>query len=213
MKKVFTLCLGLMSMLALHAQSNFPIQFADKDGNIIADGTTLTITDYEEDEFTGVLLPSGLYVKNITESEVQCAGAFTIASMSNGAFQSCFPVNCMQASAVGDYTTLDGPLAAGALKSMQTEWLPTAEGSCSVTYQLVTYKKNPITQKWTKDQEGPAVTLNFNYSTTGLQLSEDIQEISYFDALGRSVSAPTRGVFIQKTTYSDGRSIVRKIKK
>ena len=187
MKKVFTLCLGLMSMLALHAQSNFPIQFADKDGNIIADGTTLTITDYEEDEYTG--------------------------AMSNGAFQSCFPVNCMQASAVGDYTTSDGALAAGALKSMQTEWLPAAEGSCSVTYQLVTYKKNPITQKWTKDQEGPAVTLNFNYSTTGLQLSEDIQEVSYFDALGRSVSAPTRGVFIQKTTYSDGRSIVRKIKK
>ena len=207
MKKVFTLCLGLMSMLALHAQSNFPIQFADKDGNIIADGTTLTITDYEEDEFTGVLLPSGLYVKNITESEVQCAGAFSITSMSNGAFQSCFPVNCMQASAVGDYTTSDGALAAGALKSMQTEWLPEAEGTCTVVYQLITYKQNPITKQWTVDKYGPTVTMNFAYGTTGINNAPtpNAQPSTCYDLMGRRVSKPAKGVYI-----INGRQVVIK---
>ena len=213
MKKVFTLCLGLLSFLTLHAQSSFPLQFADKDGNVIADGTTLSITDFEDDEYLGVLMPSGLYVKNTSSEAVVCGGSFTITSISNGGFQSCFPSNCMQASAAGEYTTQEGTLEAGALKSMQTEWLPAAEGTCSVSYRLITYKKNPITQKWVKDQEGPVVTLNFNYSTTNLQSAEEVQSVDYYDALGRPVSLPTRGVFIQKTTYADGHSIVRKIRK
>ena len=211
MKKVFTLCFGLMAAMALHAQSAFPVQFADKEGNIIADGTTLNITEFEEDEFTGVLMPSGLYVKNTSDAAVQCAGSFTITTMSNGAFQSCFPLNCMQASKTGAYTTQNGSLEAGVLKGMQTEWLPTAAGSCSVTYQLISYKQNPITQAWTKDQEGPTVTLNFTYATSSLKAPVEVQSVSYYDIQGRPVSQPTRGVFIQKITLADGSSIVHKI--
>ena len=35
MNKLFTLCFGLMAALAVHAQNEFPVQFADKNGNII----------------------------------------------------------------------------------------------------------------------------------------------------------------------------------
>ena len=66
------------------------------------------------------------------------------------------------------YTTQDGALGAGQVKSMETEWLPTAEGTCTVAYQLVTYKKNVITQKWTVDKYGPTITLKFTYSTSGI---------------------------------------------
>ena len=211
MKKIFTLCIGLMATMALHAQSDFPIQFADKDGNIIADGSTLNITDYEEDEFIGTLMSSGLYVKNTTDGEVQCAGSFVINTMSNGSFQSCFPENCMQAPGIGNYTTQSGALEAGALKGMQTEWLPKAPGSCSVKYQLVTYKLNSITKQWSQDKFGPTVTLNFTYSTTGLKTPAEVQSVTYYDIQGRPVSQPTRGIFIQKTTLADGSSIVRKI--
>ena len=77
MKKLFTLCIGLVAALAIQAQSDFPLQFADKDGNIIADGTTLDITAYETDDFGDVQMPSGLYVKNTSGEAVQGGGEYT----------------------------------------------------------------------------------------------------------------------------------------
>ena len=69
MKKLFTLCLGLIAALAVQAQSESPIQFAYQDGTIIPDGTTISLTEYEKDEFDGsILMPSGLYAKNTTEN-------------------------------------------------------------------------------------------------------------------------------------------------
>ena len=53
MKKFLTLFWGLIAALSIQAQSDFPIQFADKDGNIIEGGTTLEIKDYETDEKQG----------------------------------------------------------------------------------------------------------------------------------------------------------------
>ena len=199
MKKIFTLCLGLFAALAIQAQSDFPLQFADKDGNVIADGSTLNLTEAEVDDFGGIMMPSGLYVKNTTSAEVQCGGYFNVSTMSNGAFQSCFPSNCMQASKVGSYTTQNGALGAGELKTMQTEWMPTAEGSCTVTYQLMTYKQNAITKKWNADKYGPTVTLNFVYGTSGIadaaRLDNSEKGICY-DLMGRRVSQPAKGLYI-----------------
>lgn len=199
MKKIFTLCLGLFAALAIQAQSDFPLQFADKDGNVIADGSTLNLTEAEVDDFGGIMMPSGLYVKNTTGAEVQCGGSFNVSTMSNGAFQSCFPSNCMQASKVGSYTTQNGALGAGELKTMQTEWMPTAEGSCTVTYQLMTYKQNAITKKWNADKYGPTVTLNFVYGTSGIadaaRLDNSEKGICY-DLMGRRVSQPAKGLYI-----------------
>ena len=196
MKKIFTLCFGLLAALAIQAQSDFPLQFADKDGNVIADGSTLNITEAEDDDFGGVLMPSGLYVKNTSTAEVQCGGSFTIQSMSNGAFQSCFPLNCMQASKVGSYSTQNGTVTAGELKTMATEWLPTAEGTCTVTYQLLTYKKNVITQKWNIDKYGPTVTLNFAYGTSGIDAAKVSKSCIYYDMQGRRVVKPAKGLYI-----------------
>lgn len=207
MKKLFTLCLGLFAALALQAQNEFPLQFADKDGNVIADGTTLNISEAEDDGFGDVLMPSGIFVKNNSNAEVQCAGTFTIQAMSNGAFQSCFPLSCMQAPSVGNYTTQSGALAAGALQNMATEWLPKREGSCTVTYTLVTYKQNPITKKWNKDQEGPTITLKFTYGTTGIKAgktNKTISSVVYYNLTGKKIKQPVSGVYLAKTTYSDG---------
>lgn len=209
MKKFFTLCMGLIAALAMQAQSDFPLQFADKNGNIIADGTTLNITDYEADGFGDVQLPSGLYVKNTTNEAVQAGGEYNIQTMSNGAFQTCFPINCASQSNTGNYATTDGSIAAGELKDMKTEWLPTAEGSCKVAYQLVVYKQNPITKKWVKDDSktGPAVTLNFTYSTSGIgsaAAGKQVRQVEYYSLTGRKVQKPVKGVYLVKTTYADG---------
>jgi len=207
MKKIFTLCVGLFAALALQAQSDFPLKFEDKNGNEIADGSTLIITDWIDDGFGGIMVPSGLAVRNTTGAEVQCGGSLTIQSISNGVFQSCFPENCMQWSKVGDYTTQRGAIAANDLKNMQTEWLPTAEGTCTVVYQLVTYKQNPITKQWAVDKYGPTVTMNFAYGTTGINNAptSNAQRSTCYDLMGRRVSKPAKGLYI-----INGRQVVIK---
>ena len=207
MKKFFTLCIGLLAVLAVQAQSDFPLQFADKDGNIIADGTVLNLTTAEMDDFGDVQMPSGLYVKNTTNADVQGGGAYTITSLSNGAFQTCFPTNCVSNNKAGSYETSNGTIAAGELKSMQTEWLPTDNGTCVVTYQLVTYKQNVITKKWNKDKFGPTITLKFTYGTSGIGNAtndKNIRQVEYFNLTGRRVQAPVHGVYIVRKTYTDG---------
>ena len=214
MKKIFTLFIGLVTALAVQAQSDFPLQFADKDGNIIADGTVLNLTTTEVDDFGDVLMPSGLYVKNTTDADVHCKGEYTIKSISNGGFQTCFPENCLPANkAPGNYETQDGTIAAGELKGMQTEWLPVGEGTCVVEYTLVTYKQNVITKQWQKDKTGPTVTLNFTYNTTGINGSKsakNVRNVEYYNLTGRRVQAPVHGTYIVKTTYADGTTTCKK---
>ena len=213
MKKVFTMCFGLLAALAVQAQSDFPLQFADKDGNIIADGTTLNLTEAEEDAFGSVQIPSGLYVKNISTEDVQGGGTYTIQTLSSGAFQTCFPKNCVRKTTTGTTNTDNDVFAAGSLSDMQTEWYPDAEGSCVVVYQLKTYKKNPITQGWSVDKEGPSVTLNFTYSTTGVAAAKSgkaVSSVEYYDMQGRLISQPASGLFVRKTVYADGTSATQK---
>ena len=178
MKKFFTLCFGFLTALAVQAQSDFPVQFADADGNIIADGTTLELTAFEVDIFGGVEMPSTLFAKNTSSDNVQIGGIYSISSMANGAFQTCFPENCVQKSAVGSYTTESGVIVGGDLKDMKTEWLPDAEGTCVVAYQLATFKQNPITKAWMVDKKGPTVTLNFTYDPTGITTTEATKRVT-----------------------------------
>ncbi len=217
MKKLFTLCTGLMLALTLQAQNDCPLQFADKDGNIIANGTTLNISEAEEDEFGSVLMPSGLYVKNTSEADVHCSGTYTVQSISNGGFQTCFPENCLAPNTTpGQYNTQEGTINAGVLKSMQTEWLPVAEGKCVVTYQIITYKQNVITKKWNVDKQGPTVTLNFTYTTTAIgqaKSAKAVRSVAYYNLTGRRVQTPAKGIYIVKTTYQDGTVTSRKMTK
>ncbi len=214
MKKVFTMCFGLLAALAVQAQSDFPLQFADKDGNIIADGTTLNLTETEEDAFGSVQMPSGLYVKNISTADVQGGGSYTIQTLSSGAFQTCFPKNCVRKTTTCTEDTDNDVFAAGSLTDMQTEWFPDAEGSCVVVYQLKTYKKNPITKQWSVDKEGPSVTLNFTYSTTGVAAAKTdtkANAVTYYDLSGRQVTTPAHGIYVRKAVNADGTESVRKV--
>jgi hypothetical protein len=212
MKKFFTLFAGLVVALAVQAQSDFPLQFADKDGNIIADGSILNLTTAEKDDFDAIQMTSGLYVKNTTNADVQGGGVYTITSLSNGAFQTCFPTNCVSNNRTGSYETSNGTIAAGELKNMQTEWLPVDNGTCIVTYQLVTYKQNVITKQWQKDKTGPAITLNFTYDPTAINSTiknKNVRSVEYYNLTGRRVQDPAHGMYIIKTIYDDGKTTCR----
>ena len=213
MKRFFTLFAGLVAALVLQAQSDFPLQFADKDGNIIADGTSIDITEYMLDDFGEVVMPSKLYVKNMTEAAVQGGGVYTIQTIDSGSFQTCFPTNCVFKTTAGTFETGDGNFDAAELKNMQTEWMPIEEGTCSVVYQLVTYKQNPITKKWNKDKNGPTVTINFIYGSTGVSSTmadKKVVSVEYYSLTGRQIKKPARGMYIVTKTYADGSKKSRK---
>lgn len=213
MKKLFMLFWGILAALNIQAQSDFPVQFADKDGNIIDSETTLTLTEYESDAFGSIEMPTNLYVKNMTDESIQIGGVYTIQTLDNGIFQTCFPNNCVVKSETGTFETGTGAINAGELKNMQTEWMPTENGRCVVVYQLVTYKKNTFNDEWSKDQYGPTITLDFTLNTTGIRsadINKKIRSITYYDLTGQKVSKPKHGVYLKKTVYQDGTSTTRK---
>jgi len=172
MKKNFTFLFYLLANLAVQAQTEFPLQFVDKDGQIIPDGTELDLTDIEVDDLFGdILVPTNVWVKNVSTAMVQGGGTYTIQAISNGWFQTCFPMNCIRKSGTGTFSTESAPFTPNQLTSLQTEWLPDGEGVCVVTYQLQTFRQNPNNHKWQVDADGPKITLNFFNGTTAIKRS------------------------------------------
>lgn len=213
MKQIFTLIIAAFAALTVKAQSDFALQFADADGNIIADGTTLTLTKFVDDGF-GVLIPTGLYVKNQSESAVQGGGAYEVNRLDNGAFQTCFPQNCVSQSRTGSYETANGEIKAGELKNMQTEWLPDEAGQAQVNYQLATFKQTTLTKKWKVDKYGPKIMLNFSYDPMAINAVEngaqELRSVEYYTMDGRRVAAPAKGIYVVRQRFLNGRTIASK---
>ena len=138
MKKVFTLCLLMLLGTVTYAQGYV---FSDKDGNVYENGKTIERTGFEDDGF-GVMLKSGLFVKNQdAPSNYEVAVVANITRIDNGDVQLCFPTNCYNYSVVGTHGGKDKTsLGEGAVKDIQSEWLPTEVGECIVEYTAKNYQ-------------------------------------------------------------------------
>ena len=135
MKKLFTLLAALMFSAYISANDTF--QFCYEDGTVIPSGSTITADKVEEDPFFGdKMILSGIYVKNASEDYANVNLTYTINSIPNGTLQVCFPENCYTKDKPGTYDNGTGELAPGEIRSMQTEWLPIADGICSVTFTI-----------------------------------------------------------------------------
>lgn len=208
----FTLLLLMATLFAASAvaqTSDFPLQFADAAGNVISDGSELYFTEYVEDDFGDLQMPTHLYVKNTSGSDVQAGAIYEILTLDGGAFQTCFPENCMQQRFVGSYQSQSGLIRAGELKDMQTEWLPDEEGQAVVTYQLITFRQNVITKKWMIDGYGPKITLNFGTDPTGIQeMKNEIMRnengVACYDLLGRQTDSRRTASAIRLLRMPDG---------
>lgn len=217
MKKIFTFFFGLIAALGTQAQSDFPLQFADKNGNIFEDGTVLNLTEVEDDGFGSIQMPSTLFVKNISDTNIEGGGTYEINKLDNGAFQTCFPVNCTQKRETGEWETGHANFTAGQLKDMETEWFPDEEatsGNCVVTYQLVTYKQNPLKPaEWAIAKYGPTIKLNFTYSDPASinTINKNTNTVKYYNLQGQPVSHLTRGIFVKKTFFANGNVKSQKI--
>lgn len=135
MKKIFTFLAALMVTAYISANDTF--QFCYQDGTVIPSGSTITADQVEEDPFFGdKMILSGIYVKNASEDYANVNLTYTINSIPNGTLQVCFPENCYTKDKPGTYDNGTGELAPGEIRSMQTEWLPTADGICSATFTI-----------------------------------------------------------------------------
>lgn len=226
MKKIMTLCLTMLSCLAMSAQDiDKTFEFCDKDGNIIADGSTVTYDEVEEDpDFGSITVHADLYIKNVTDegsyAAIECVGT----NMPNGNFKICFPTLCIQTGETSFVINTDGggkPDGKAITKedgpiSLETAWLPEQYGSLDVTYQInrCEYQKvqNPILgeqEQLVPVATGNKITVKFVYKDpAGIKGVKDIEakkEVARYNIGGQKIKNAQNGISIVK--YSDGTTI------
>lgn len=216
MKKFFTL-IAILSVTFAGAQAqgiDNSYQFADKDGNIIEDGTTVVRNEPEIDPFGGVAMQSGIFIKNVSAPQNnQVRIHTTITRLDNGNVQVCFPTVCHSYNTTG-YTNQseNGKIATGELKSIQAEWLPNgteAYGECIVKHQA--FALTPFGKNWI-DNEGPTITVHYIFADpAGIsQHTAQSQPAAWYDAQGRQLTAPARGLNVVRLSDGSVRKVYRK---
>lgn len=171
------------------------IVFVDADGQEVKDGATLTVNTATQDEFGEILMLSGLSIKNVSDEAVSASIHVNIKSISNGKLQICFPTACIAKDAACTFVTNGVELAAGAVRDLQTEWLPTEDGKCVVTYQIELMKQTvEFPPEFESLGMGPTVTVEYVYGKggdvdpnpgetsqyyCGLYTTDDLSENSY----------------------------------
>ena len=221
MKKLFTLCAAmLMGSAMAFGQVDQTFQFVDKDGNVVADGTTWTVSEKVEDLFYGLMIPSELSVKNTSGEDANVAVDFQVTQISGGAFQICFPTNCQTRTDVTEVEETGAlEMAAGEVKDMATEWVVKpfssdveATGTCTATVQLKVMEQIEGSFMYEVKAYGPKITLVFsNNGTTGIGSVEAVggkKVEAYYSLSGRRLSVPQKGLNIVKFADGTARKVV-----
>ena len=165
MKRIFTTFCFCLCLVSIMAQNLTTLVFADKDGKEIADGNVITANTTEEDALGDLLVPSGLFIKNLSSESVGVRVKCNVTTLDNGLFQICFPVTCISKSVMGAFDTGSDLISSGELRNLLTEWMPDAYGTCSVTYQIELMKQvNLFPPTFESLEMGPKVTVNFVYA-------------------------------------------------
>lgn len=208
MKRFFTLLsLFMLGITAINAD-NFV--FVDKDGNVIEDGATITVTEFEEDAFGSVQLKSGLSVKNVgAPSNYSVRIHNEITRIDNGNVQVCFPVYCHNYTAVGTNKSEEGTLSTDEVKDIQSEWFPESYGECIVTYQAMALQ--PMANLYI-EKGGPKVTIHYIYSDQAgvTSLKNHVEAVEYFNLQGRHTVQPQRGINIVRMSDGSVRKMLNK---
>lgn len=209
---------AFMAMFGISAMAQTDLetfQFVDKDGNVVTDGSEITVSTPEM-KGQNVQINSGLYVKNTTNEEQAVGLTFSIDQLDNGASQCCFPVSCLSGTDhVGNYDGGSNSMAANEVKSFETEWLPTTYGTCKMTFQLLVNKIGSKSMMGitvpTYDEfkaYGPKIQVNFVYSdpasVNGI-VSDKAKPVAYYNLAGQKTDVPQKGVNI--VVLSNGKTI------
>lgn len=181
--------------------------FVDKDGHEISNGSVVSCSNANEDITGTVSVPSGIYVKNAKGTQLQPIRiCYDIEQMSNGAMQICFPLNCTSTTKTGVGYTTSGSMPAGAVKDIQTEWLPETYGTCKTTVQIQIMDGSDIALY------GPKISLQFSYAdpTAINALHVSPSQEQHYNLAGYSIPATQKGLhLIRKANGQVCKIIVR----
>lgn len=222
MKSIKTFLLAGLSMIAFTAFAQDEevekdlntLQFVDAQGNVVADGATLTIDTPTDPNEPQLEFNSGLFVQNTTAESVWGAAHFSVESISNGTLQCCFPFNCYATSEVGEITTTPtDAITANEKHPFNTEWLANDYGSCTATFQLQLYDEVMVPGSFVTSKElranGPKVTINFVYndpaSINGVSNENGAKAVAYYNAAGQQIDNLQKGLNFIK--YSNGKTV------
>ena len=168
MKKSLLTIAAALAAMTLSAQSYDYFEFVDKDGNVVPDGTTLTINEVtsEEDIFTGEVINymySHLSLRNKTSLEHSLRINLNIDRIDNGSYQLCFPMACKNYTEEINVVTEGGTLAGGQTQDLMTEWVPTDIGGCDVvmTVEILNRSGSMFNPTYSYLADGPTVTLHY----------------------------------------------------
>ncbi len=202
------------------AQVSGTYEFVDADGNVIPNGSTVTITQY--DEFDGSM-PTGISVRNTTGDYQASSLLIDISAMPQGKFQCCYG-NCIEwGSATAEANSTAIVTNPSSTTSIMSEWYP-EEGkyaSWTATIQLQERKVDTVSQFGTTHRQagdvvgnGPKINVRFVYADpTGIdapEAADKLQVVDRYNLSGQRLTHPSKGINILK--LSDGR-IVKTIAK
>ena len=206
----------------------------------LADGATVTRTTLVVDDM-GMgddFISSGLFVKKISGDAVQTYLDINIETMPFGAHNICYIGSCLTQNATGEYTypasvlsskgnimNVTG-LAKDEIKDLLAEWICGAkEGKTIIKYTVhacqqdgkeqVIIAGKPTPKPKYKVVESKTVTVNYLYDPTGAGIygvkADKAVRTEYLDITGKRIQEPANGLYIKKSTMSDGTVITRKI--
>jgi len=218
MKRFFTLLVSVFALTATGwAQDegedlDQTFVFVDDQGNIVPDGSVITVTgltyDEEDVDKTGegqMVIP--LKVKNVEGGKAAVSMYETIDALPNGGWQTCAFGNCMTLSATG--YSAKNIISGTDASDIQTEWMPEQGKYATWTATLQIHVFNIITKTvFGMKQDvageeiigyGPKVTVNFVYNSESAHISStaaDHQPKEYFNVRGQRIDGPQKGLNI-----------------
>ncbi len=179
MKKILLTITAALAAMTLSAQNLDIFEFVDKNGNVVPDGTTLTLTEVtaEEDIFTGEttnIMYSGLSLHNKSVLPQSMRINLTIERIDNGNYQLCFPMACKNYAEEINVVTEGGEIGPGEIRDLMTEWFPDEEGGCDVilTVEILSKSGSAINPTYTYLCDGPTATLHFRNGITDVVVGD-----------------------------------------
>lgn len=171
MRKIFTLLAAMVCSFASFAQD---IQLETKDGQVIGNGSTVTIQGEMLDMMIYGQFESNLYVKNLTDKN---QGVFAEMKAVTGDSQICWGGSCVPVQAGGSHTTGMGVVSANSSTSLLVESLVMTPG-----YMDAVVTRTIEITVWTdkKPEEKVSATVTFtNDPALSIENTEVVAPIVY----------------------------------